>query len=156
MKIQIRSRQLAELSTGLAYLFIGMLGWSVAFFIPNLDQVIPACLFHSLTGLPCPACGATHCGLLLSRLRLGAALGANPFFFVLYLALAAWGLHSLLGVLWGKNFHFLLTEQESKWLRYAIPLFLVLNWLFMILRSLYIKPEPWCSARFLLQIIFPG
>lgn len=40
---------------------------------PGEHPFYPACLFHSLTGLHCPGCGATRC---LHRLLNGDLLGA--------------------------------------------------------------------------------
>ncbi len=47
-------------------------------FAPAAAPLAPPCLFRSLTGLPCPTCGATHAVVALSHLDFGAALIANP------------------------------------------------------------------------------
>jgi hypothetical protein len=45
---------------------------------PRAAALLPQCAFRSLTGLPCPTCGATHAALALSRLDLAGAVSSNP------------------------------------------------------------------------------
>ena len=45
---------------------------------PVLARLAPACVLHTLTGLPCPACGATRAVLALARLDPVAAFAFNP------------------------------------------------------------------------------
>ncbi len=140
MKLEIRPCTKTECGTGLAYLLIGCVGWSLAFFITDLDRLVPPCLFRTWTGLPCPACGATHSGMFLSRLEIKDAFFANPLFFILYLALAAWGFNSIIGALFGKNSRLVLNQRESDIRRFALPAALLLNWLFLILQAFLTKP----------------
>jgi hypothetical protein len=41
------------------------------------------CLFHRVTGLPCPSCGSTHSVLHIAQLHFGDALHDNPIGFLL-------------------------------------------------------------------------
>jgi len=140
MKLEIRPCTKKECGTGLAYLLIGGVGWSLAFFVPDLDRLMPPCLLRTWTGLPCPACGATHCGMFLSRLEFKDAFLANPLFFILYLALAAWGFNSIIGALFGKSSRLVLNQRENDIRRYALAAVLFLNWLFVILQAFLTKP----------------
>jgi hypothetical protein len=45
----------------------------------------PKCWFRHLTGLPCPACGATRCVLSLVHWNLGDAIRYNPLLFLCYI-----------------------------------------------------------------------
>ncbi len=45
---------------------------------PQIAAALPDCLFHSITGLPCPTCGATRAVLALSHLDLAGAAAMNP------------------------------------------------------------------------------
>jgi hypothetical protein len=137
MKLLFRSRHFSELLVGLAYMSIGVIGWVCARFFPHVDRLIPPCMFRHITGLPCPACGATHAGIFLSHFQISKAFFANPFFFLLYLALAAWGLNSLLGLVTGYNIGFALSENEKESLYRGFLVLMVLNWLFMMGRVIF-------------------
>ena len=61
-------------------------GWNLEGWLPWL----PGCAFRSVTGIPCPGCGMTRAFLLLSQLRVGDALCANPAAPALVASMAAW------------------------------------------------------------------
>ena len=42
------------------------------------DAIQPFCIFHEVTGLPCPACGTTRATLHLLHGQLMAAIATNP------------------------------------------------------------------------------
>lgn len=65
---------------------LGALGAAAAV-RPALPAVGPLCPLRRLTGIPCPACGASACAVALSRADLGAAVSANPVVLVVFLAL---------------------------------------------------------------------
>ncbi len=135
MKIEIRSRKACELSAGLAYLAIGLAGWSLARLFPEIDHFLPLCMFRAWTGIPCPACGATHCGVYLSEFRFFDALAANPFFFCLYLALAAWGVNSLFGLVTGRNCVLELTADENRRIFRGALILILISWMFVIFQT---------------------
>jgi len=59
---------------------------------------LPPCLIMKFTRFPCPTCGLTTAVALAARFRLGAALVAHPFGFILYVgacAVLAWNLVAL-------------------------------------------------------------
>jgi len=43
---------------------------------------VSTCVWHAVTGLPCPGCGMTHACLALARGNLRAAWSLNPSSFV--------------------------------------------------------------------------
>jgi hypothetical protein len=45
---------------------------------PTLARMLPGCVFHAATGLPCPACGTTRAALALLAGDPLAALAFNP------------------------------------------------------------------------------
>lgn len=65
-------------------------GAMVFFFNPSTHGFYPACLFHSLTGLNCPGCGATRALYALLHGNVRLAVKDNALFVVLLAALAVW------------------------------------------------------------------
>jgi hypothetical protein len=61
------------------------------FFDPAQHGFYPICLFHSLTGLNCPGCGATRAAYQLLHGHLLRALHDNALFVLLLAGLAAQG-----------------------------------------------------------------
>ena len=66
-------------------------------FAPRFAPFVPPCLFHALTGMPCPGCGTTRAVLALARADVGAALAWNP---LATSALLVGGAACLLAPLW--------------------------------------------------------
>jgi hypothetical protein len=61
------------------------------FFDPAKHGFYPICLFHTLTGLNCPGCGATRAAYQLLHGHLLHALHDNALFVLMLAALAARG-----------------------------------------------------------------
>jgi hypothetical protein len=62
---------------------------------PLVAPFAPACLFHALTGLPCPSCGATRAVVALADGDVGRALAFNPLVTLGVLAFLAAGMAAL-------------------------------------------------------------
>jgi Protein of unknown function (DUF2752) len=56
---------------------------------PGAGSIYPPCVFHALTGLHCPGCGATRCTYALVHGDLPQALAYNPLLVVALPFLAA-------------------------------------------------------------------
>ena len=65
-------------------------GAMVFFFNPSTHGFYPVCMFHSLTGLNCPGCGATRAFYALLHGNLRLALKDNALFVLMLAALAVW------------------------------------------------------------------
>ena len=139
MRIEIQKRSLKELEIGIAYLVIMAFGSIIIKLFPGAFDLVPPCLFRLWTGIPCPACGGTHCGLHLAQLNIYQAFLANPFIFLLLMLLFLWGMNTLAGIVIKKNFRFFLTKIERKYLYSAILLAIPLNWAFLILKVVFLK-----------------
>ncbi len=56
----------------------GALAIASAPLAPTLARALPGCVFHALTGVPCPACGSTRAILALLAGDPRTALAFNP------------------------------------------------------------------------------
>src|SRR5271154_5585242 len=65
-------------------------GATVFFFNPSTHGFYPVCMFHSLTGLNCPGCGATRALYALLHGNFPLALKDNALFVLTLAALAIW------------------------------------------------------------------
>lgn len=68
----------------------------LSFFLPVHGLTPSICIFHNLTGYPCPSCGLTRSVTAISHLEFATAFHYNPFGFVIYPALVMGALLSLL------------------------------------------------------------
>ncbi len=65
----------------------------LAALLPSHGAGIPVCLFHALTGLPCPGCGLTRAFSSLLHGQVQAAFAYHPFVFFflpMFVAMAAY------------------------------------------------------------------
>jgi hypothetical protein len=65
-------------------------GAMIFFFNPSTHGFYPTCMFHSLTGLNCPGCGATRALYALLHGNFPLALKDNALFVLTLAALAIW------------------------------------------------------------------
>jgi hypothetical protein len=119
-------------------LVLGAAGLVVFFaFDPNKVPIFPTCLFHDLTGLDCPGCGAQRALHQLLHGNLIAAVRLNAMF-VVSLPLVAWfGGRWLLKTSRGE-----LTPLNARWLWFYLTAWLV----FGVLRNLPFPIFAWFAA----------
>lgn len=108
---------------------LGLLAWG--FF--RLGLTTPACLFRSMTGVPCLACGGTRCVRSLAGLDIAAAFAYSPLVAVAALGAVAWSLWAIIARVRGDALRLrLVTDARgSLQLRWAIGVALVLNWIWL-------------------------
>ena len=95
-------------------------------------SLMPPCPFRTVTGLPCPTCGATHAVVALSRLDWGGAFAANPLVTIVALALILGGLAAGTAALLGRPL------REPRWgpvSRWSAVLLVLLNWVWVLAHS---------------------
>lgn len=97
----------------------------------SVARALPACPFRSLTGIPCPTCGATHALLALLALHPFRALAFNPLIIVATLIFVAGGILSGLLAL-AKRPLPVPGDQMGKALRVVIVAAVLLNWAYVI------------------------
>ncbi|HJX83032.1 MAG TPA: DUF2752 domain-containing protein [Candidatus Angelobacter sp.] len=84
--MRVTLRQRANLLAG-AFVFGGVFVYKLS---PTEHSFYPRCLFHALTGLQCPGCGATRAFYQLLHLHFQEALHYNALFTVLAPVVLLW------------------------------------------------------------------
>ncbi len=99
---------------------------------PDLVPLLPQCVFHGLTGWPCPTCGTTRAALALLDGHPVQALAYNPLMTVLGCAFMAGG---FLAPIWSLTRLPLPVIPPAAWkpLRIAAVLVILANWAYLIL-----------------------
>jgi hypothetical protein len=83
-----------EVDHELLWLAVSVTGGVGAWTWLKLGLPLPQCVFHMLTGHPCPACGATRCVRFLFAGNFGAALRINPLVFFGFGAMVFYDLYA--------------------------------------------------------------
>ncbi|MCG3119836.1 MAG: hypothetical protein ALAOOOJD_02373 [bacterium] len=121
------------LDAGLILLPLFLMGFLLARFAAPLVDLLPACTFRAVFGLPCPTCGATRAGLALARGAWLTALAHNPLFVIGLGVLSLWSLFSVIEKLRGKAMPFAIRSgQRFRGLTIGA---ILLNWLYLIFVS---------------------
>ena len=93
----------------------------------------PACVFHTLTGLPCLTCGMTRCGIEFFHGHFFAALKWNPLVFALLWGVVAFDLYALVTLaMRGPRLRIVFRQAERKYARGVIVVALALNWFYLL------------------------
>lgn len=93
----------------------------------------PQCVFHSLTGLPCPTCGATRAAYHFLHGHFASSFFFNPLAFLAFCALVIFDLYALT-ILMTRAPRFRLqnfTPAEKLLLRSLALTLLAGNWLYL-------------------------
>lgn len=107
---------------------------AVAPALPALARYAPPCVFHALTGVPCPGCGSTRAVLAFFRGDFAAALAFNP---LVATALAAGLLAGALAPVWvalGGPLPALAPVLPAR-TRVVIAAAIALNWAYLVWRG---------------------
>ena len=117
------------------------LGWNLFSHANHADEHFTVCLFKSLTGIPCPACGATRSILSLLHADILNALLINPLGLVLLATLVVLPIWVLADLRKGENSFFNFYAWAEKKLAQrviAIPAIILIsaNWIWNIYKHL--------------------
>ena len=98
---------------------------------------IDVCLFHRITGLPCPSCGSTHAILYIARFKFADALYTNPIGFLLAAAMIIFPFWIFYDLLSRKNsfydfYHTLEAVIRNRWVTIMLIFLFSANWLWNI------------------------
>jgi hypothetical protein len=127
-----RSRQC---TLGSAILALATLGIFLVRAAERWLPLLPACLFHKLTGMPCLACGATRATLAFARGHWLAALQWHPLVVLIYVAVIAIGVLMILFAAFNQRLHSQFLNTQLTKARWWLAGAAVANWLYLLLND---------------------
>ena len=102
--LEARNRKFHPLLIWLGLGAMGSGALAILYFFPPTHSVLyPRCLFHQLTGLSCPGCGALRATHQLLHGHLADAFRLNPLLLILWPVLAANGLAQVVRQVTGRE-----------------------------------------------------
>jgi hypothetical protein len=137
MRISLRHRAPGELDHELIWLAVSVSSLAIAGIWFALGLPWPRCIFHDLTGWPCPSCGMTRAATEFMRGHLPAAFRWNPLVFSSLCALTIFNLYASLVLVAGRRRVriALVTRGERNLMRAVIVGLLALNWLYLLVAN---------------------
>jgi hypothetical protein len=132
MKITFAKKNKGYLELGIIFGVITVVGLFVMRLASTYIMRLPPCTFHSITGIPCPSCGATRSAILLAQGELITSLKMNPLFSLLYISVLLWGLVSFILLFVRKKLSIALNYLEARIIRWGVLVIVLLNWIYLI------------------------
>ena len=133
MKLKSTGRTKGELNLPLVYFMVAGT-CTLMVYVLYLAKQIPRipCVFKTLTGYPCPTCGATRVIRSLFQFDIVSAFLRNPLLFLAGVVFAAWVFYGFYMLFSGKKVQVVLTESEKRFLRWGIMILFFLNWIYLV------------------------
>lgn len=132
MTITFDKRDKRGVELGVIVGILALLGIVLARYAHSYFTLLPPCMFHTITGVPCPSCGATRSATLLAHGEVVRALAMNPFFFFLFIAAVIWGIGSLILFTLKFTMSVRLSYLEARIIRWGVLIMLFANWCYLI------------------------
>ena len=133
MKISLEEKRKGDLDLGLIYGGIGIFGFIGARFFSRVIVLLPPCPFRHMTGLPCPTCGSTRSGILLSQFRVLEAFLTNPLFALVCFGVAIWAMTALVLHITGRRMRLVRFNESKPVIRIFLIGAIIVNWVYLIL-----------------------
>jgi hypothetical protein len=132
--VRWRHLRTGELDHELIWLSVTVSAGLVAWLWLYLGLRTPVCVFHEITGLACPGCGATRCVRHLARGDWAAAFLMNPMVFVTAMLFAIYDLYA--AIVLAFRLPRIRFDALPQWLslgaRIGIPVVILINWGWLI------------------------
>lgn len=124
------ARRLQGPEPAVAAVGVGILG--TAWVLPGMwargVNPIPPCIFHQVTGLPCPMCGGTRSFAAMAHGNLVGAVHVFPIGPLMFLALVAAVVYAAWAVLTGRRAHVAMDRKLVRRLTAIAVVMLMANW----------------------------
>lgn len=126
-------------------LFLSVVGYSWIFWndyeFRRHEMPVNACLFRTITGIPCPSCGTTHSVLSIVKGEFREAARENPMGFPVTLMLIIFPVWALTDLFTRKTsfsafYHAMENLLRRKWIAFPAVILLLINWIMNIHRCL--------------------
>lgn len=98
--------------------------------------LLPPCLFHEITGLPCLTCGATRSIVFLSSLDLTSSFLLNPLIPIFFVGILLFSIAHLAGYIFGRKLIAELGPVEKRNLRIGVIVMIISNWTYLIIAGI--------------------
>ncbi len=132
MHISVKNRLRGELEFGIIYGAIVLLALVAGRSLP-VEQVLPACVFKGLAGIPCPTCGSTHAVVYLSHGNVAGALAANPLLSAGVMMALLYFFYSLIAHIFAvPRLSVSLSGREKDGVRVGVVVLVAANWIYLI------------------------
>lgn len=135
MELQRRPLARLEIDYELLGLLLSLGGAVILLVWLSAHLPVPRCVFHDLTSLPCPTCGATRAAWQFLHGNFAASLRFNPLAFFVYGAIGLFDIYAVLVLLCAvprircHNF----TAAEKLLVRVVTVSLLLGNWSYLLL-----------------------
>ena len=137
MQITVRNRIRGELNLPLIYLAISIILGCTGLALVYLHAVpVMLCPFKEITGYPCPTCGATRMVYSLLDFRIMDAFRYNPGLMAAGGLFGVWCFYGLISQISGRAIRIRLNEREGYFVRAAVIVIVLLNWLYLVLAGI--------------------
>jgi Protein of unknown function (DUF2752) len=135
MQVCRRQLQPGELDHELVWLTVSLAGLALAATWFALRLPWPHCMFLAITGHPCLTCGATRSAIALFHLDFWSAWKWNPFVSVFLCGLSIFDVYAFAVLITrAPRFRIVFAPSEKKFLRFAMILLLLSNWIYLLSR----------------------
>jgi len=117
---------------GWAMVLIGGSAALAVHYLGPLLSMLPPCIFHTLTGMPCPTCGSTRAFAALVDGKLFAALRLQPLFVIGCLIAIGFGARAVTARITGARITIALTERDRFLIRWTLIAAVLINWVYLL------------------------
>jgi hypothetical protein len=128
-----RRLRVGELDHEALWLGVSVVAAGLAWAWTAAGLATPQCAFHAVTGVPCPACGATRAFVHITHGAWPAALALNPLACAAFAAVVAFDCYAATVLLVrSRRWRWEAKGRGLVWLRVAVIALVALNWAWVI------------------------